>query len=131
MERFSLSDYNLKTKTYWGAMFCLSLFALCFAVYRVTEFSFLQLAALGVALIISLLVNKYQVQIPNTQTAFSAKEVVVFWGIIWLGIPGGILLAASASLTKFDKAKKSQNRWLFSIFVNTLAAFVAAIVPRK
>jgi len=128
MEQFRLSDYNLKTKLYWCAMLCVCLFALSFAGYKVAEFSLLQFAVLGVSLVISLLVNKYQIKIPNTQTSISAKELVVFWGIIWLGIPGGILLAASASLARFDKAKKSQNRWLFGVFVNTFSAFVAAIV---
>ncbi len=128
MERFSLSNYNLKTKIYWCAMLCLSFFALSFAVYKVIEFSFLQFAVLGVSLVISLLVNKYQIKIPNTQTTISAKELVVFWGIIWLGIPGGILLSASASLAKFDTAKKSQKRWFFGVYVNTFSTFVAAIV---
>ena len=128
MELFNLSEYNLKTKIYWCVMLSLSLFALCFAVYKVTSFSLLQFAALGVSIFISLLVNKYQIRIPKTQTTISAKELAAFWGIIWLGVPGGILLAASASLARFSKAQKSPKRWLFGFYVNTFATFVSAIV---
>ncbi len=78
MARFSLSDYNLKTKIYWYVMLYLSLFALCFGVYIVIEFSFLQFAVLGVSIVISPLVNKFQIKIPKTKTTISAKELVFF-----------------------------------------------------
>ncbi|MGI8638620.1 MAG: diguanylate cyclase [Pyrinomonadaceae bacterium] len=128
MKKFDLSGYNLQTKIYWSAMLILCLFALSFAVYKSAEFSFVQFLVLGGSLVISSLINKYQIKIPKTQTTISAKELVVFWGTIWLGIPGAVLLAASASLTKFGSAKKSPRRWLFNTFVNVLSTFAAAAV---
>lgn len=127
-ELFNLSEYNLKTKIYWFVMFFLSLFALSFAIYKLVGFSVLQFAALGVSISISILVNKYQIRIPKTQTVLSAKELVTFWGIVWLGIPGGILLAASASLARIGKTPKSNKRLLFNVFVNMFATLAAATV---
>ncbi len=128
MKKFDLSGYNLQTKIHWSAMLVLCLFALSFAVYNSFGFSFVQFLVLGGSLIISSLINKYQIKIPKTQTTVSTKELVVFWGTIWLGIPGGVLLAASASLTKFGLAKKSPQQWLFNTFVNVLSTFAAAAV---
>ncbi len=128
MELFNLSEYNLKTKILWCVMLCLSLFALSFSIYKLTSFSLLQFAALGISLFVSLVINKYQIRIPKTQTYISAKELVAFWGIIWLGIPGGILLAASASLARFSKSQRSPQRWLYSFNVNTFSTFVSGIV---
>ncbi len=128
MELFNLSDYDLKTKILWYLTLFLSLIALCFAVFKAIEFSVLQFAVLGISLFISLLVNKYQIKIPKTQTTISAKELAVFWGTIWLGIPGGILLAASASLARFGKIPGSQKRWLFGFYVNTFSTLISASV---
>ena len=52
---------------------------------------------------------------------------MVFWGIIWLGIPGAIFLAASASLARY-KLAKSKFHWLFGVFNNICAAFAAVEV---
>lgn len=128
LDLFNLSEYNFKTKIYWCLMSCLSLFALGFAVYKLVGFSLLQFAVLGFLIVISLLVNKYQIRIPKTQTVISAKELMAFWGIVWLGIPGGILIAASASLARFGKAQKTTKRLLFNFFVNTFATLAAGIV---
>ena len=128
MKRFDFSNYNLQTKIYWSAMLCLSLAASGFAIYKITEFSFVEFLVLGGSLVISSFVNKYQFKIKGTQTTVSAKELVVFWGTLWLGIPGAILLAASASLTKFGLAKKSPRQWLFNTFVNIVSTCAAASV---
>ena len=128
MKKFDFSNYNLQTKIYWGAMLCLSLIALSFAFYKIAEFSFVEVLFLGGSIVVSSLINKYQIKIKGTQTAVSAKELVVFWGILWLGIPGAILLAASASLTKFGLAKKSPRQWLFNTFANIISTCAAASV---
>ncbi len=109
-------------------MLCLSIIASGFALYKIAEFSFVKFLFLGGSLVVSAFVNKYHFKIKGTQTAFSAKELVVFWGTIWLGIPGAILLAASASLTKFNLAKKSPCQWLINTFVNTVSTCAAASV---
>ena len=128
MKRIDLSGYNLRTKIYWHTMLCLSVIALGFAVYQTSKFSFIEFLVLSISLVVSSLINKYRLKISGTQTAISAKDLVIFWGTIWLGIPGAVLLAASASLTKFKFAKKSPRDWLFSSFVNILSALAGAVV---
>ncbi len=126
--KLDLAEYNLQTKVYWYAMLFLCLVALGFAAFKLTDFSFLQYLVLGGSLVTSAIINKYQIKIPKTQTAISAKEFVAFWATIWLGIPGGILLAASASLARPIAASKSRRQWFFNVFVNTFVAFVSANV---
>ncbi|CAN5467040.1 hypothetical protein BH20ACI1_BH20ACI1_04590 [soil metagenome] len=128
MKKLDLSAYNLQTKIYWSVMLCLSVIACGFALYKIAEFSFVEFLFLGGSLVVSSLISKYQFKIKGTQTAISAKELIVFWGTIWLGIPGAILLAAGAALTKFSSAKKSPRQWLFDAFVNTVSACAAATV---
>ena len=126
--KLDLAEYNLQTKVYWYVMLCLSFVALAFAAYKLTAFSLVQFLMLGGSLFISSIINKYQIKIPKTHTAVSAKEMIVFWGTIWLGVPGAILLAASASLARPLAASRSRKQWFFNVFVNVFSTFVAANV---
>ena len=128
MKKLDFSGYNLQTKVYWGAMFFLSFIAVSFALYKIVIFSFVECLFLGGSIIVSLFINKYQFNIKGTQTNISAKELAVFWGTIWFGIPGAILIAVSASSAKFNLARKSPLEWFFSIFVNTVSTSAAASV---
>ncbi|MEP6901571.1 MAG: diguanylate cyclase [Actinomycetota bacterium] len=128
MEKMSLVGYNLKAKIFWSILLCLSLTLLGFAVFQLTEFSFRQLLVLGIGLVVSAFANQHQTKIPKTSSNFSAKEVIVFWGIIWLGLPGGVLLAVSASLAQLNINQKNKVQWLFGVFVNVCATFAAASV---
>ncbi|MET0751822.1 MAG: diguanylate cyclase [Pyrinomonadaceae bacterium] len=128
MEESNPSEYNLTTKIYWGVMLCLSFAAFCFSAYLCRELSLVQIVTLVISMVVAALLNNYEFKIPKTQTVISAKEFVAFWGIIWLGIPGGVLLAASASLARYSVSPRAKKQALFGVFVHTFATFVAAKV---
>ena len=128
MKKIDLSVYNWQTKIYWWIMFALSLLTFGFSLFKAVEFTFLQCSILGGALIVASLVNNYQAKIPKTQTVVTANEFIVFWGAMWLGVPGAVLLAAGFCLTRFGAARKSPILWLFNSFVNIVSAFTATVV---
>ncbi len=130
MKKFDLSIYDLPAKVYWCVIFGLSLLTLGWSVFT-ARFSFVQFLVLGGSLIVSSLVSNYRIKIPKTQTAISAGELIIFWGAIWLGASGAVLLALGFSLTNSGLAGKSPVQRLFNIFVNVIAAFAAATVFYK
>ncbi len=97
-----------------------------FSAYLGIELSTIQFATLIVGLFISVLLNTYEFRIPNTQTVISAKELVAFWGVVWLGVPGGVLLAAGAGLARFYVSDRSKKQAMFGVFVHVFSTFVAA-----
>ena len=128
MEELNLSGNNLKSKIYWAILLGASLVLLVFAAFRLDDFSLPQFGVLAVALAVSVFANQHQIRIPGTPANFSAKEIVVFWAIIWLGVPGGVFLAAVSSLVRFNVEQKNKFKWLFGIFSNICTAFVSASV---
>ena len=128
MKKFSLSEYNRQMKVLWFAMLAASLFALGFTVFGATSYSVSQFVVLGVSLFISFIINQYTINIPGTQTKFSVKELMILWGIIWLGTPGGILLSLSGMLAQFDIKARNINHQLFKVFSNIAATLAAANV---
>lgn len=125
---FDLSTYGWPTKILHYAMFTLSLGGLGFAVFDLLAFSPAQFVVLGVSLIVAILINRHAVTTFEAEAKLSAAELIVFWGIIWLGSAGGVLLALSAAAAKFGAAGKDKKKWIFSFFNNIVAAFAAAQV---
>ncbi len=128
MEKYNLAGENLKSKIYWAVMLCISFVLLGFAALNLNDFSLEQFGVLAVALAVSVFANQHQVRIPGTATDFSAREIVVFWGIIWLGVPGGVFLAVVSSLVRFNVEQKNKFRWLFGVFCGVSATFVSGSV---
>ena len=120
------SEYNRQTIIFWSIMLTAALCALGFAVYEITAFSSLQFITLGAAIAVTVVLSQHQIKIPGTQINFSAKEAVAFWGAVWLGIPGGVLLAAAASLAGYKFASKDKKEWLFNVSLSIVSIFAAA-----
>lgn len=125
-EKFNSPEYNLPTKLYWFTMLCLSLAAFGFSAYLCIGLSAVQLTTLLVGVVVSVLLNTYQFKIPKTQSVISAKELVAFWGVIWLGVPGGVLLAAGAGMARFYISPRSKKQALFGVFVHVFSTVVSA-----
>ena len=106
-------------------MLCLGAASFGYCVYSVREFSVSEMITLIGALVVAFFLNKYQFRIPGTQTTISAKEFVAFWGIIWLGAAGGVLLAAIASLARYGVSTDTKKRNLFSGFASIFSTLAA------
>src|SRR5215213_2462798 len=128
MEEFNLSGNNLKSKIYWAILLGASLVLFGLAAFRLDDFSLQQFGVLAVTLAVSVFANQHQIKVPGTAINFSAKEIVVFWGTIWLGVPGGVFLAVVSSLVRFNVEQKNKFKWLFGIFSNICTAFASASV---
>jgi diguanylate cyclase (GGDEF)-like protein/putative nucleotidyltransferase with HDIG domain len=128
MEKSSLPGDNLKAKIYWGILLCMSLALLGFAAFSLADFSLRQFLVLAFALAVSLFANQHQIRIPKTAADFSAKEIIIFWGTIWLGVPGGVFLAVGCALARFNIVQKNKFQWLFGVFSNACTAFASASV---
>lgn len=127
MKNFSLSGYNLQAKIFWRFLMLCSIAAGGAAMYGISSFSASQFAGLFAALIIAVLVNQRQFTIPQTKIKLTARELIIFWGILWLGIAGGVLLAAAVSAA-YKTAPKDKSRWLLDGFINVVSSFAAGTV---
>lgn len=128
MEKLTLSGENLKSKIYSSVVLAASIFSLGLAIPGFLEFSFGQFFVLGVVMIISALVNQHRLRLPKTSLDFSIAEVFIIWGIVWLGVPGAVLIAANSAAAHFLIEKKNPFQLSFRISSNICATFAAASV---
>ncbi len=127
MNKLSQSK-NRQEQIFWYIIMCLCIVPLGFAVYKSLAFDATHFMSLAVLFGISAIVNRYRFLIPGTKTEVNAKDLMIFFGIMWLGIPGGVLLATSVSLAILSVSSNNQRkRWLFDLSVNVVSAFLAGI----
>lgn len=126
MDHKNPSKKEIFELTNWYAVVVLGAFALVFALLQGISFSASQIFTLFLLCAISVIVNRYRYKVSGTRTSISAREFVVFLGIIWLGTAGGILVAASVSLSNLRTSSIIRRRkWIFDSAVEITAASAA------
>ena len=99
--------------------------AIGIAILQSLDFSAQDLITLAVAGTIAAVINQHQFTTTQTQTKITVEDLAGFWGIIWLGISGGVFLAVIASSAIFLVSRKDVEKKLFSIFLNAGATLAA------
>src|SRR5437762_8115097 len=102
-------------------------FIVVVGLFGVLSFSISKFVTLAVATIVAVLTCRHDLQIQSRKVFFSPKDIFAFWGIIWLGFGGGILLGLAASIIALHKHRAENRRFLLKIFSDTISIFVASI----
>lgn len=126
VNQFDLSNYNPQTKIYWSVLLLFSIGAIVLAFLGIASFSLVQIVVLAVSIVVTALINQHQPKLETLRTNISAKELSIFWGIIWLGVSGGVFLSLAASLITYWLFPKDKKRWLVTVFCSVLSTFAAA-----
>lgn len=89
--------------------------------------SFSHLTVVAAALFVSVLISRYEMRIPGTSIDFSTKDIFAFWGVIWLGLSGGVVLATSASLAQHFRSKLRSDQFVVAVAADVLAIFFSGV----
>src|SRR6266849_7595508 len=95
MKLIEMSDYNRAAKTYWVVMVCAGAAVFVWALQRCVSLSPVQWAEFAGLLGLVILAGSNPIRIPNTKSSFTAGDVFIFLGILFLGIPAAIVIGAS------------------------------------
>ncbi|HEX6124246.1 MAG TPA: diguanylate cyclase, partial [Pyrinomonadaceae bacterium] len=86
-----------------------------------------KVAVVATSVFVSILVSRYQPRIPGTRFKFSPKDIFAFWGVIWIGVSGGVLLGACASLAHHGITGRDRRRLVTDVATDVIAILVAGI----
>ena len=89
--------------------------------------SFSHISVLLAALFVSILISRYELRIPGTSVNFSASDIFAFWGVIWLGVSGGVLVSACASLARYSRSSPDREKLASKVAADTLSTFFSAV----
>jgi diguanylate cyclase (GGDEF)-like protein/putative nucleotidyltransferase with HDIG domain len=128
MENHLENKNDWRSNVLWWSVTGVAAGVFCFSLFEVFTFTFTKTAILAVAIFVAVLVAKYHFRIPRTESVFYPKTVFAFWGTAWLGLFGGVLLAAAASAADHGPMRKHPWKWLRGVAADVLSAFFSATV---
>jgi diguanylate cyclase (GGDEF)-like protein/putative nucleotidyltransferase with HDIG domain len=126
MKTLNLSSYNLQTKFFWAGIILLAGIFICFSIFESFSFTLKDWMTFGVAATICIILSQYRIKLPRSRGYVLVREPAIFFGIIWLGIGGGVLVALAGAIGNFRRGVKSKVRWFVDMSVITLTTFVSA-----
>jgi diguanylate cyclase (GGDEF)-like protein/putative nucleotidyltransferase with HDIG domain len=100
--------------------------SLVYSATQIISFSAAMLVVLAASIFVSAIVGRYEVAVPRTGITFKPKDLMAFWGIIWLGLPGGIVLSFAASLSEaFSSTEKRIKRYV-PVAIDMVSCLISA-----
>ncbi|HEX6280186.1 MAG TPA: HD-GYP domain-containing protein, partial [Pyrinomonadaceae bacterium] len=111
----------------WWMVIAVAGAMLCFSLVELFSVEFSKLLILVVAATVSFLVAQFDLPIPRTKAIFPPKVVFAFWGVVWLGIFGGVLLALASAIASRDDFRSNRNKWLHGVARDVVCAFMAGL----
>jgi diguanylate cyclase (GGDEF)-like protein/putative nucleotidyltransferase with HDIG domain len=97
-----------------------------YSVLQVPSFSITMLIVLAASIFVSAIVGRYEVEVPRTGITFKPKDLMAFWGIIWLGLPGGIILSLAASLSEALSGTDKRVKRYVPVAIDMVSGLVSA-----
>ncbi len=117
-----------RAKVLWMATSIAAIATLGYSLIVVTTFPLDKSVVLGAAVCIAILVNRYHQTGANTRMKFSAKHVFAFWGVVWLGVSGGVLLSAAASLTIYYRNRNERENTIGIACADIISTYFSALI---
>src|SRR5919205_1733239 len=102
-----MSDYSRAAGAYWAALVLGGAAALGWGVYHCLTFSLTEWAQLVVLASLVVISGMLPARVPGTKVVVTAGDTFVFLGVIFLGVPAGIVLGA---LELFASSLRSASR---------------------
>jgi diguanylate cyclase (GGDEF)-like protein len=115
-----MPDYNRAAATYWWVLILVGGTVTAVATYHAALRPFpvqLQILAVCVA---STVAGAFPVPLPGTRSSFSAAEIFIFLGLLYVGVDAACLAAAAEA---FVASMRTSKRWTSRLVSPAVAAF--------
>lgn len=112
----------------WGLVVSVALFGIIMAVARLVFFSYEKLAILAFASFVSALISRYRPEVPYTKFKFSIKDIFALWGVLLIGVSGGLILAAVSSLRHSMVAPAKKDERIYQIAVDVASIYAGSTI---
>ena len=125
MKLIDLSDYNRPAKTYWTVMVIVGASIFVWAVQHCFGLSSIQWAQFAGLFLLVVVAGSNPIRIPNTRSSFTAGDVFIFLGVLFLGIPAAIVIGVVDSFVSCHRTSKRVASWIAAPAMMALTVFVA------
>src|SRR5437762_13460036 len=106
MKLLEMSDYNRPARTYWTVMVLAGGGVFVWADLRCFSLSQTQCAVFAGLIALVILAGSYPIRIPNTKSSFTAGDVLIFLGVLFLGVPVALVIGVIDAFVSCRRTSK-------------------------
>ncbi|HEX7530514.1 MAG TPA: HD domain-containing phosphohydrolase, partial [Pyrinomonadaceae bacterium] len=125
MKLIDMSDYNRPARTYWTVMVIAGASVFVWAAQRCFSLSGIQWAGFAGLLSLVILAGPNPIRIPNTRSSFTAGDVFIFLGVLFLGIPAAIVIGVVDAFVSSRQTSKRVASWLAAPAMMAVTVLIA------
>ena len=125
MIRIDMSDYSRAAGAYWAALVAGGAAALGWGAYHCLSFTGTEWAQLVVLASLVVISGMLPARIPGTKAVVTAGDCFIFLGVIYLGVPAGIVLGALELFTSALRTSKRGATWVAMPACMAVTAYAA------
>ncbi|MEP6945448.1 MAG: diguanylate cyclase [Acidobacteriota bacterium] len=128
MKLSGLSEYRTWSRALWSVLLLAAASAVAGAAVMAAQYQFSKLTVLLSGIFICALLSQYELRLPKTQIEVSVGDVIAIWGVFWLGLSGGVLLGAAASISRLARERRLNASGLLNIALSIISISSAALL---
>ncbi|HMG75430.1 MAG TPA: diguanylate cyclase [Pyrinomonadaceae bacterium] len=125
MKLIDLSDYNRPAKTYWTVMVIAGASVFGWAAQHCFSLSSIQWIQFAGLLALVVVAGSNPIRIPNTRSSFTAGDVFIFLGVLFLGIPAAIVIGVVDAFVSCRRTSKRVASWIAAPAMMAVTVFIA------
>jgi diguanylate cyclase (GGDEF)-like protein/putative nucleotidyltransferase with HDIG domain len=123
--RIDMSDYGRAAAGYWAALVTAGALALGWGAYACLSYGATQWAQLVVLASLVVISGMLPARIPGTRAVVTAGDCFIFLGVIFLGVPAGIVLGALELFTGSLRTSSRASSWIAMPACMAVTAYLA------
>jgi diguanylate cyclase (GGDEF)-like protein/putative nucleotidyltransferase with HDIG domain len=125
MKLIEMSDYNRAARTYWTVMVVAGASVFVWAALHCFSLSSIQWIQFAGLLSLVVVAGSHPIRIPNTKSSFTAGDVFIFLGVLFLGIPAAIVIGVTDAFVSSRRTSKRLASWIAAPAMMALTVFVS------
>lgn len=126
MKLIEMSDYNRAARTYWSVMVFAGAIVFGWAVVGCFNLAPSQIPGFAGLLVLVVLAGSNPIRIPNTTSSFTAGDVFIFVGVMFLGVSAAIVIGVVDAFVSCRRSSKRVASWIASPAMMALTVLIAA-----
>lgn len=109
MKDLTIHQYRLPTLLLFGLFFLISLTLSGLAVISIVELPFSGIVAITTAVSVAAFVARFQIRLPKSVGVLPVPILFAFWGVLWFGYSGGVVLGVLSTILNIWPSRKEVN----------------------
>ena len=128
MDNRSPQTHSFITHALWFTIAAASVCVIGVSVIGLQGMTPVNATALAVGAFIAAVIGRHDLRILNRSVSLQIKDVIALWGIIWLGVPGGVLIGLAGSAATCYANRYDNRRSFLVVASDSISTFIVGSI---